>query len=57
METFLKKYFKWFLDYTMITEDFFWEVMDFYREISNVWEKNNDIWSLKEEAKLKIIQK
>ena len=52
---FPKKYFKWFLDYTMITEDFFWEVMDFYREISNVWEKNNDIWNLKEEAKLKII--
>jgi hypothetical protein len=38
--------FKWFLDYSGITEEFFWEVMDMYRGHSNVWSKNNGQWQM-----------
>lgn len=44
---FPKKYFKWFLEYLDIKEDFFWEVMDFWRSHSNVWERVNGEWKLK----------
>ncbi len=44
---FPKKYFNWFLEYTMIDEDFFWEIMNYYRNISNVWEYKNGSWNLK----------
>ena len=43
---FPSKYFKWFLNYTMITEEFFWEVMDFYRNLSNVWKYKDGKWEL-----------
>ena len=44
---FPKKYFKWYLDYLNINEDFFFEVIDFYRKLSKVWEKKGHKWSLK----------
>ena len=44
---FPKRFFKWFLNYLGITEDFFWEVMNLYRKHSNVWEKVNNQWLLK----------
>lgn len=43
---FPKRHFQWFLDYTGITEAFFWEVCNFYRSRSNVWRKENDEWRL-----------
>ncbi|MHC4593547.1 MAG: N-acetyl sugar amidotransferase [Planctomycetota bacterium] len=44
---FPQEHFQWFLNYTDVTEEFFWEVCDFYRELSNVWEKENGKWVLK----------
>ena len=44
---FPKKYFKWYLDYLEISEEFFWKVIDFYRSKSQVWEKKANSWKLK----------
>jgi N-acetyl sugar amidotransferase len=38
--------FHFFLEYTGISEELFWEVADRYRDLSNVWEKQNDEWRL-----------
>jgi len=43
---FPKRHFRWFLEYTGITEAMFWEVMDMYREKSNVWKKVNGEWTM-----------
>ena len=43
---FPKRHFEWFLDYTGISEEFFWEVMDMYRERSNVWKKIDGEWKM-----------
>lgn len=44
---FPKKYFKWYLEYLNISEEFFWEVIDFYKTKSQVWEKKANNWKLK----------
>lgn len=44
---FPSRYFKWFLAYLDITEEFFWVVMDLYRTKSNVWERMDGQWVLK----------
>lgn len=43
---FPKKYFKEFLEYCDITEDYFWEVIDSWRS-PHLWEKVNGQWKLK----------
>ncbi len=43
---FPKKYFKEFLDYLSISEDFFWEIANSYRA-PHLWEKEGDTWQLK----------
>jgi N-acetyl sugar amidotransferase len=45
-EEFPARHFDWFLKYSGITEEFFWEVMDMYRGHSNVWSKNNGQWQM-----------
>ena len=47
---FPKKYFKIFLDYCDITEDYFWEVIDSWRS-PHLWEKINDVWKLRYKVK------
>jgi N-acetyl sugar amidotransferase len=45
---FPKKYFKEFLEYTGMSEAYFWEVVDLYRSFSPyLWEKVNGEWKLK----------
>ena len=48
---FPKKYFDWFLDYTMTDKKTFWKIMDYYRGISNVWKKDRGNWVLKYKVK------
>jgi len=43
---FPKKFFKDFLDYCSISEEYFWEVMDSWRS-HHLWEKENDEWNLR----------
>ena len=43
---FPKKYFKEFLAYLDITEEYFWEVVDSFRK-PHLWEKVNGEWRLK----------
>ena len=43
---FPKKYFKEFLEYLGITEEYFWEVIDRYRP-EHLWEKVNGEWKLR----------
>lgn len=43
---FPKKYFKEFLDYLDITEEYFWQVIDSWRP-PHLWEKRNSEWVLK----------
>ena len=43
---FPKKYFKEFLEYTDITEDEFWQVIDSWRQ-PHLWEKRDGAWALK----------
>ncbi len=43
---FPKKYFKEFLEYLSISEDFFWKVADSYRP-EHLWQKDGDNWVLK----------
>ena len=45
---FPKRHFQWFLDYTGITEEYFWEVCNYYRSLSNVWKEENGEWKLTE---------
>jgi len=43
---FPKKYFKEFLEYCNITEEYFWEVIDSWRS-PHLWKKENGEWKLK----------
>jgi N-acetyl sugar amidotransferase len=43
---FPQKYFKEFLEYLNITEEFFWQVVDSYRS-PHIWEKDGSLWKLK----------
>ena len=43
---FPSKYFKEFLEYCNINEDYFWEVMDSWRA-EHIWENVNGIWKLR----------
>lgn len=47
---FPKKYFKTFLDYCDINEDYFWEVINSWRS-PHLWEKIDNEWVLKHKAK------
>jgi N-acetyl sugar amidotransferase len=43
---FPEKYYKTFLEYTGLSEDQFWQVVDSWRS-SHLWEKENNAWKLK----------
>lgn len=43
---FPNKYFKDFLEYADISEDFFWEVIDSWRS-DHIWTKDNGVWKLR----------
>jgi hypothetical protein len=43
---FPKKYFKDFLEYCDITEEFFWEVIDSWRS-EHLWTKEHGEWALR----------
>jgi hypothetical protein len=48
---FPKKYFKDFLEYLNIDEEYFWDVVNFYRSLSpHIWEKRNEEWKLKHQV-------
>ncbi len=48
---FPKKYFKDFLDYLDITEEYFWNVVNFYRSLSpQVWKNTKGKWTLKRQV-------
>ena len=40
------RHFQWFLDYTEISEDSFWEVINYYRSLSNVWKRDGEDWTM-----------
>jgi N-acetyl sugar amidotransferase len=42
------KYFKEFLEYCQITEEYFWEVIDSWRS-DHLWVKKDDVWKLRAE--------
>ncbi len=44
-----QRYFKEFLEYCDITEEFFWEVIDSWRS-PHLWEKTNGVWKLKKQV-------
>lgn len=46
---FPQRYFKEFLEYCDITEEFFWEVIDSWRS-PHLWEKANGVWKLKRQV-------
>ena len=46
---FPKKYFREFLEYTDLSEDHFWEIVDSFR-LPHIWEKVNGEWHLKHQV-------
>ena len=46
---FPKKYFKDFLEYLDISEEYFWKIVDSYRP-THLWEKVNGEWKLKHQV-------
>ena len=46
---FPKKYFREFLEYTDLSEDYFWEIVDSFR-LPHIWEKVNGEWHLKHQV-------
>ena len=42
-------YFKEFLGYLEISEDYFWQIVDSYRQ-PHLWEKSNGTWRLKHQV-------
>ena len=45
---FPKKYFKEFLEYIDISEEYFWDIVNHYRSTrSNIWKKVNGKWEIR----------
>ena len=49
MVSFLKKHYETFLEYTGITDDEFWEVIDSWRS-NHIWDKVDGEWKLKSQV-------